>query len=93
MISSDLFLRDSADRLFDYVEKLKEKEISLNFKDTEFMNRSFAHQYLMRKKTSKKNVKEANVPLTVKQMLDFVARKPSKPKIMGFETVKVKVIQ
>ncbi|MBE6505306.1 MAG: DUF4325 domain-containing protein [Methanobrevibacter millerae] len=58
-----LGMRTTAKKLFDDIQN--EKEVILNFKDIEFMSRSFAQEYVFQKYNS-------NVEITEENMNDFV---------------------
>lgn len=92
-ISADPAFRDSAEALFDYIEKLKETTFELDFKGVKFVSRSFAHQYLTRKKQTSKTIKEVNVSENVQKMLEVAAHPGPKPRIIDPEKVEVKVIR
>ena len=90
-VMKTLALRSNADLLFDSIEKSKQKQISVDFSDIEFMSRSFAQQYLMRKKNSSKKVIEKNIPKDVAKMFALV-KKPRAPtafKAKDFEIIEV----
>jgi len=70
--SSILFLRSSAVDLFEMIENLPEREIIIDFKNIDFANRSFAHEYLTQKSKSSKTVSEVHLSEDVKMMLDIV---------------------
>ena len=53
-VMKTLALRSNADLLFDSIEKSKQKQVIVDFSNIEFMSRSFAQQYLMRKKNHRK---------------------------------------
>lgn len=72
MISNDLALRNSADQLFERIERLPNKHVSISFENVTTITRSFAHQYTIRKSNSTKDVREIQVPRNVKQMFDIV---------------------
>lgn|SRR3989338_2362539 len=74
LIAPDLALRSSAERLFDLVESSEFGEVVLDFKHVRSVTRSFAHEYLKRKKESAVKVVEANVSREVKAMLEFVQK-------------------
>lgn len=74
MLSSDLALRESVNILFDKIETLNCKKIEVDFREIRSITRSFAHQYVIRKKQSKKMIINKNVPLTIKKMFDVVNR-------------------
>ncbi len=88
-VFTDLALRSSADAFFNHLEILKDKELVLDFKGVKSISRSFAHQYLLRKKTSRKNISEVNVPKTVKLMFKAVENPMKKPHLVDFHAFKV----
>jgi len=71
-ISSTLFLRSSAVDLFEMIEKLPEREIIIDFKNINFANRAFAHEYLTQKSKSSKMISEIRLSDDVKMMMDIV---------------------
>ena len=72
MISEDLALRSSADILFDYINSMPEKEISIDFNSVRSITRSFAHQYMLRKNTCKKKIEELNMTDIIRKMFDVI---------------------
>lgn|SRR3989344_2730968 len=89
-LSKTLALRNNADKLFDAIEKMKEKEIVVDFKGITMMSRSFAHQYLLRKSKIKKQVREVFISTDVQKMFTLVEH-PKKVKF--FEPKKFEVIE
>ncbi|MGH9923607.1 MAG: STAS-like domain-containing protein [Nitrososphaerales archaeon] len=71
-ISTDLALRTVADDLFDWLESLPADRITLDFTGIRSISRSFAHQYVSRKKTSTKQINEINLPDNVAKMFWIV---------------------
>jgi len=72
ILSPDLALRANARRLFELVESRAEDEVVLDFAGVETIGRSFAHEYVVRRDSSRKRVTEVNVPENVRRMLDIV---------------------
>ncbi len=72
LLSEDLVLRDSADNLFDAIEKTPESTVKIDFKGISSITMSFAHQYTTRKEISKKQITEANMPANVKRLFEAV---------------------
>jgi len=70
--SSNLFLRSSAVDLFEMIENMPEREIIIDFKNIDFANRAFAHEYLTQKSKSSKMISEVHLSEDVKIMLDIV---------------------
>jgi len=73
-VLKNLSLRYNANLLFDSIDKSKEQEIVIDFKNIQFMSRSFAQQYLMRKKQSTKKIVAKNVPEVVAKMFMVVKK-------------------
>ena len=86
-----LGLRLQANQFMDMVEALPDSIIVISFKKVESISRSFAHQYLSRKKESKKKIIEEDVPPLVKKMFEIVANAKKNPsKIQEFKDLAVK---
>lgn len=90
--SEQLYSRDSADSLFQTIEKNTDARIIVDFSKVETISRSFAQQYLLRKNASNKLVTETNVPEYVRKMLDFVENNKSKPHFKEINRVVVQVL-
>ena len=65
-----LGMRTTAKKLFDDIKN--EKKVILNFKDIEFMSRSFAQEYVFQKHNSNIEIKEENMNDFVKGLLEIV---------------------
>jgi len=87
----NLALRNNVDILFDSIEKSKENKVLLDFKDIQFMSRSFAQQYILRKKTCKKEVEERNIEENVANMFKIVKNQKMKSHFLArdFEIIEV----
>ena len=87
----NLALRSNADMLFDSIDKSKEKKIILDFRDIQFMSRSFAQQYLLRKKKSNKEVEERNIEENITTMFEIVKNQKTKSQFRAkdFEVIEV----
>lgn len=71
-VSPMLGIRLSATDFFKKLESKNDSEVEIDFKDVEFISRSFAHEYLKQKQRISKKVYEVNLPRNVKKMLDIV---------------------
>ena len=80
-VSEDLALRDSANRFFDYLEKLPNHSLTVSFTGVKSISRSFAHQYLTRKSNSRKKILEDSVPNLVSRMFEVVESPSEKYKL------------
>ncbi len=80
-ISSRLGFRSSAAEFFKLIETVPCNGVEIDFKDTKFISRSFAHEYLQRKNAATKEIEEKNVPQNIKQMFQIVVNSKEKHKI------------
>ena len=60
----------TAKKLFQEINR--ESEIILNFKNIEFMSRSFAQEYVFQKHNSKTEITEVNMLDSIKKLLEIV---------------------
>lgn len=80
-ISPRLGFRSSVAELFNSIESIPSTEVEIDFKDTKYISRSFAHEYLKRKHTTTKEIQEKNIPLNIKKMFQIVTTSKEKHKI------------
>ena len=80
MLSRNLALRDSASYLFDEIEDINNRHVTVDFKGVETITRSFAHEYITRKSNTSKDVTEINVPIDVEKMFEAASYTPKKKK-------------
>lgn len=73
-VSPVLGIRLTATQFFKNFESKNDNKIEIDFKDVEFISRSFAHEYLKQKQISSKKIQEINIPPNVKQMIEIVQR-------------------
>jgi hypothetical protein len=69
---NNIFTRNTISSFIDKVEKSKENELVLDFKEIDFISRSCADEYIKRKKESKKIFIEANMSKDVCSMFKLV---------------------
>jgi len=81
-ISADLALRNNADSFFDDIENSRYDEIVIDFAEVKSISRSFAHQYQIRKKASKKMIRETHVPEHVAKMFRVINSSSSKSRVV-----------
>jgi len=74
VISKNLLFRDSANELFDSINNSEAPEIVIDFNSVQSITRSFAHQYLINKEKSKKNIINVNIPPTIKTMFELIGK-------------------
>lgn len=78
-VASDLALRDNAIQFFDKVNKDESKNVTIDFSNVNTITLSFADEYLKRKKRSKKEITEENVPLNILKMFEIVQKESQPP--------------
>lgn len=88
VVSPDLALRDTADYFFNMLESIHENKVIINFVDVVSISRSFAHEYISRKTSSKKTIDEINMPQNVDKMFNLV-KNPNKPKFIDIEKIAI----
>jgi hypothetical protein len=74
-----LCLRMYAKKIYEDIEKSNHQNISLDFEGIKYLSRSFAHQLLIDKKKSDKEITYINISSEIKTMLDVVERSLNKP--------------
>ena len=70
-ISSNLIIRLDAEQLFEKLENNTSKVV-MDFEGIEFINRSFAQEYLIQKFNAKYEIEEINLPDEVKNMFNVI---------------------
>ena len=90
-LSPNLGLRFQADRFMDSVESPQDPIVIISFREVESISRSFAHQYLLRKKKSRKKIIEQDIPPHIKKMFDIVVNaEKNPPKRLDFKDLPVR---
>ena len=72
VLSANLALRETAARFVTYIEGLPNSEVILDFSHVKTISRSFAHEYLARKRGIHKRVSEVNVSPDIAKMFEVV---------------------
>jgi len=80
-ISPRLGYRSSVAELFKSIEHIPNAGIEIDFKNTQYISRSFAHEYLKQKKSTKKDIKEINIPQGIAKMFQIVVNSKEKYRI------------
>lgn len=88
-ISPDLALRTVTDDLFDWLESLSAEMITLDFTVIRSISRSFAHQYVSRKKASTKQINEINLPDNVAKMFWIVEHPTQNHSPMNLDSIPI----
>jgi hypothetical protein len=91
-ISSDLMFRSVADAFFDELEQREAKKLILDFTAVRSVSRSFAHQYSVRKKASRKDVEEANMSKEISLMFQLASQTQERPLVSLPRASKAQVI-
>lgn len=64
----------------------------MDFSEIKSISRSFAHQYLIRKRASKKKITEINIPSSVAKMFSIVDSSTKKDQIVDPDSVQLMTI-
>ena len=88
-VASDLALRNTAQSLFDKVSKIEETNIEIDFSNINSISRSFAHEYIIQRQKSSKQVSESNVPENVEKMFQIVKNSSTKEKLLNVDSSQV----
>ena len=62
VVGPDLATRNVCDNLFKLLEQSPKERITMNFSDVSSISRSFAHEYITKRKLTTKIISETNVP-------------------------------
>lgn len=89
VVSSDLAMRRSADTFFDHLEKMRSEELVVDFSGVRSISRSFAHEYLLRKRTSRKRIIEQNVPADVSKMMAIIRNASPRKSLFSPDSVRM----
>lgn len=89
VLSPDLALRQTADLFFNQLESKKALSLTIDFKGVRSISRSFAQQYLERKKRTTKSIDEVNVPVNVRKMFEVVQEAARRPQLVNLHALKV----
>ena len=71
-IGSNLVTRNILASLFTKINKFKEKDILIDFKNIKFISRSGTDEYIKFKDSTKKKIKEINQSEEIKKMFQIV---------------------
>ena len=88
-LSEDLATRNRASQFFELMESSRADMIVVNFEKVQSISRSFADEYVKRKKASMMAVCEKNVPINIQKMLEIVSAPVEKKQIVNFEKLKI----
>ena len=62
VVGPDLATRNVGDNLFKLLEQSPKERITMNFSDVSSISRSFAHEYITKRKLTTKIISETSVP-------------------------------
>ena len=88
-ISPHLALRNLANSFFDWLEDLPNDNVVVDFADVRSISRSFAHEYVKRKKSSAKSISEVRVPVNVTNMLKIIENPTHQRDILNVDSIRV----
>lgn len=82
-LSEDLATRNRACQFFEILESTKFDSVVVDFAHVQSITRSFADEYMKRKKTSKMSIHERNVPNNVQKMFEIVSAPADKKMVVN----------
>ena len=91
-ISANLALRRSVEDFYDYLSSLSNEEIIIDFAEIKSISRSFAHEYIIRKKDFPKKINEINIPENVRRMFKVVSEPSPKKPVFNVKSIKAILI-
>ena len=83
LLSPDLAFRNTAKSFFNYIASLPEENIIIDFRGIRSITRSFAQEYIVRKKGIEKNIIEINIPTSIDKMFCVVSSFAKKSRILN----------
>ena len=83
IIGQHLALRHLADKLFDYIDSLKDTDVIVDFYGVHTTSRSFMQQFLYRLKNSDSHITCINESENIRKMADIVNFPKKKPRIVN----------
>ena len=92
VVGPDLATRNGCDNMFSLIEQSQDSNITLDFSEVSSISRSFAHEYIIKKKLSSKTVSEIHVPVSVRKMLELVNSKQFQKKPIENKNMKTVTI-
>ncbi len=92
LVSPNLATRDAASAFLARLESIPENAIVVDFEGIRSITRSFAHEYMSRKKSIGKVIQETNVPTTVRRMMEIVTMPPKRKKLVDADSIPVTVL-
>ncbi|MCE5295847.1 MAG: hypothetical protein LLG16_01935 [Euryarchaeota archaeon] len=88
-LSEDLATRNRASQFFEMLESSDSRSIVVNFTQVQSISRSFADEYLKRKKASHLTIHERNVPNNVQKMFEIVKSPAEKKTVVDISRLKI----
>ncbi len=88
-ISEDLASRYSASKFIEDLSKYGSMKIEVDFSNVKTITRSFAHEYMTRKKASSLNIVDENIPLPVQRMFHVVEESPERKDLIDTSSYQI----
>lgn len=79
-IAVNLAFRQTADDLFNYIDSLEASKIVVDFSGVANITPSFAHQYMLNKIRTEKDITEVNMNPHIRQMFELVRSRKTQQK-------------
>jgi len=91
-LSEGLATRSGASHFFEILESSSAGVIIVDFAHVESIARSFADEYMRRKKAPKLAIKERNVPNNIQKMFDIVSAPADKKMVVDIPQLKIGIL-
>jgi len=88
-LSEDLATRNRASQFFELMESSRADRVVVNFEMVQSISRSFADEYVKRKRAFRVAVSEKNVPINIQKMFEIVSAPVEKKQIINFDKLKI----
>lgn len=91
-LSEDLSTRNRTSHFFEMMESSNATSVVVNFAHVKSITRSFADEYMKRKRASKLNIQESNVPSNVQKMFEIVGAPADKKMVVNIAKLKIETL-
>jgi len=88
-LSKDLTTRGEASRFFELIESSTADVVVINFEEVRSITGSFADGYVKCKRASSATIREENVPINVRRMLEIVSAPVEKRQVVNLEELDI----
>jgi hypothetical protein len=91
-LSEDLSTRNRTAHFFEMMGSSDATSVVVNFAQVKSITRSFADEYVKRKRASKLNIQESNVPNNVQKMFEIVSAPADKKRVVNIANLRIDML-